>query len=193
VRPWKQADADPVRLVQEAHQGSPGKRPGTFGMRQALTAVLIVMSEETSAGLRQQVRSRSAAAARAVLDLGSGGGIDVLLSARRVGPSGFAYGMDMTDDMLEFARRNAARAGARKVEFLKGQIEDLRRRRGPPHPRRPGRGRVLRRLHRRRAVPHRVPRRAGGHRVHRRAGHLHPPGGTGYALGRHPRRQARMT
>jgi len=58
-----------------------------------------------------------------VLDLGSGGGIDVLLSARRVGPSGFAWGVDMTDDMLELARANAARAEARNVEFLKGQIE----------------------------------------------------------------------
>jgi arsenite methyltransferase len=60
-----------------------------------------------------------------VLDLGSGGGIDVLLSARRVGPSGFAYGVDMTDEMLTLARANAARAGAGNVEFLKGQIEDL--------------------------------------------------------------------
>jgi protein-tyrosine-phosphatase/2-polyprenyl-3-methyl-5-hydroxy-6-metoxy-1,4-benzoquinol methylase len=60
-----------------------------------------------------------------VLDLGSGGGIDVLLSARRVGPSGFAYGVDMTDDMLALARANAARAGARNVEFLKGEIEAL--------------------------------------------------------------------
>jgi SAM-dependent methyltransferase len=60
-----------------------------------------------------------------VLDLGSGGGIDVLLSARRVGPSGFAYGVDMTDDMLELARANAATAGAGNVEFLKGQIEDV--------------------------------------------------------------------
>ncbi|HSZ41843.1 MAG TPA: arsenite methyltransferase [Trebonia sp.] len=58
-----------------------------------------------------------------VLDLGSGGGIDVLLSARRVGPAGFAYGVDMTDEMLELARANAARAGAANVEFLKGQIE----------------------------------------------------------------------
>jgi len=58
-----------------------------------------------------------------VLDLGSGGGIDVLLSARRVGPSGFAYGVDMTDDMLTLARANAARAGAANVEFLKGEIE----------------------------------------------------------------------
>ena len=60
-----------------------------------------------------------------VLDLGSGGGIDVLLSARRVGPSGFAYGVDMTDDMLDLARRNAAKAGASNVEFRKGEIEDL--------------------------------------------------------------------
>lgn len=58
-----------------------------------------------------------------VLDLGSGGGIDVLLSARRVGPSGFAYGLDMTDDMLELARANAAKAGAANVEFLKGDIK----------------------------------------------------------------------
>jgi SAM-dependent methyltransferase len=58
-----------------------------------------------------------------VLDLGSGGGIDVLLSARRVGPSGHAYGVDMTDEMLALARGNAARAGAGNVTFLKGQIE----------------------------------------------------------------------
>jgi arsenite methyltransferase len=60
-----------------------------------------------------------------VLDLGSGGGIDVLLSARRVGPSGFVYGVDMTDDMLELARANAAKAGAHNVEFRKGEIEAL--------------------------------------------------------------------
>jgi SAM-dependent methyltransferase len=60
-----------------------------------------------------------------VLDLGSGGGIDVLLSARRVGPSGFTYGVDMTDEMLDLARANAARAGVANVEFRKGHIEDL--------------------------------------------------------------------
>ncbi len=60
-----------------------------------------------------------------VLDLGSGGGIDVLLSARRVGPTGFAYGVDMTDEMLALARSNAARSGAANVEFLKGRIEDV--------------------------------------------------------------------
>jgi arsenite methyltransferase len=62
-------------------------------------------------------------AGETVLDLGSGGGIDVLLSARRVGPTGKAYGLDMTDEMLDLARRNAAEAGATNVEFIKGQIE----------------------------------------------------------------------
>ena len=60
-----------------------------------------------------------------VLDLGSGGGIDVLLSARRVGPSGKAYGLDMTDEMLALARSNAAKEGAENVEFLKGEIEAI--------------------------------------------------------------------
>ena len=60
-----------------------------------------------------------------VLDLGSGGGIDVLLSARRVGPTGKAYGLDMTDDMLDLARRNAAEAGVSNVEFLRGRIEEI--------------------------------------------------------------------
>ena len=60
-----------------------------------------------------------------VLDLGSGGGIDVLLSAHRVGPSGKAYGLDMTDDMLALARDNQRKAGRRNVEFLKGEIEHI--------------------------------------------------------------------
>lgn len=60
-----------------------------------------------------------------VLDLGSGGGIDVLLSARRVGPTGKAYGLDMTDDMLALAKRNAAEAGVSNVEFLRGRIEEI--------------------------------------------------------------------
>ncbi len=59
------------------------------------------------------------------MDLGSGGGIDVLLSGRRVGPSGKVYGLDMTDEMLSLARANAARAGAVNVEFLKGHIEAI--------------------------------------------------------------------
>jgi SAM-dependent methyltransferase len=64
-------------------------------------------------------------AGETVLDLGSGGGIDVLLSARRVGPTGKAYGLDMTDEMLDLARRNAAEAAASNVEFLKGSIEAI--------------------------------------------------------------------
>lgn len=60
-----------------------------------------------------------------VLDLGSGGGIDVLLSARRVGPTGKVYGLDMTDEMLALARANQKKAGVENVEFLKGEIEDI--------------------------------------------------------------------
>src|SRR5205807_6503093 len=65
------------------------------------------------------------AAGETVLDLGSGGGIDVLLSAKRVGPSGKAYGLDMTDEMLALARENQRKAGVTNVEFLKGEIEAI--------------------------------------------------------------------
>jgi len=64
-------------------------------------------------------------AGQTVLDLGSGGGIDVLLSARRVGPTGKAYGLDMTDEMLALARENQRKAGVTNVEFLKGEIEKI--------------------------------------------------------------------
>jgi arsenite methyltransferase len=64
-------------------------------------------------------------AGETVLDLGSGGGIDVLLSARRVGPTGKAYGLDMTDEMLALARENQRKAGVANVEFLKGEIENI--------------------------------------------------------------------
>jgi ubiquinone/menaquinone biosynthesis C-methylase UbiE len=64
-------------------------------------------------------------AGETVLDLGSGGGIDVLLSATRVGPSGKAFGLDMTDEMIALARANQAKAGATNVEFLKGEIENI--------------------------------------------------------------------
>src|SRR6266851_2531741 len=60
-----------------------------------------------------------------VLDLGSGGGIDVLLSAKRVGPTGKAYGLDMTDEMLALANENKRKAGAENVEFLRGEIENI--------------------------------------------------------------------
>jgi len=64
-------------------------------------------------------------AGEVVLDLGSGGGIDVLLSARRVGPTGKAYGLDMTDEMLELARENQRKSGLTNVEFLRGEIESI--------------------------------------------------------------------
>src|SRR6185503_13345953 len=60
-----------------------------------------------------------------VLDLGSGGGLDVLLAAQRVGPRGYVYGLDMTDEMLAVARRNAEKAGASNFEFIKGDIENI--------------------------------------------------------------------
>jgi arsenite methyltransferase len=80
---------------------------------------------EASLGCGNPLMVAELNAGETVLDLGSGGGIDVLLSARRVGPTGTAYGLDMTDEMLELARRNASEAGATNVEFLRGQIEDI--------------------------------------------------------------------
>src|ERR1700744_5137798 len=64
-------------------------------------------------------------AGETVLDLGSGGGVDVLLSARRVGPTGKAYGLDMTDEMLALANENKRKSGLENVEFLKGEIENI--------------------------------------------------------------------
>jgi len=80
---------------------------------------------DISLGCGNPTAVASLEAGETVLDLGSGGGIDVLLSARRVGPTGFAYGLDMTDEMLDLARKNAAEAGATNVEFLKGYMEDI--------------------------------------------------------------------
>jgi arsenite methyltransferase len=80
---------------------------------------------EASLGCGNPLMVADLHAGETVLDLGSGGGIDVLLSARRVGPTGKAYGLDMTDEMLDLARRNAADAGATNVEFLRGHIEDI--------------------------------------------------------------------
>jgi len=76
-----------------------------------------------SLGCGNQTAVAELRAGETVLDLGSGGGIDVLLSARRVGPTGFAYGVDMTREMLDLARANASKAGATNVEFLEGRIE----------------------------------------------------------------------
>ncbi|MGH9232003.1 MAG: methyltransferase domain-containing protein [Acidimicrobiales bacterium] len=78
-----------------------------------------------SIGCANPVALASLAEGEVVLDLGSGGGIDVLLSARRVGPAGKAYGVDMTPEMLELARANQAKAGITNAEFLEGRIEDV--------------------------------------------------------------------
>src|SRR5437764_3852845 len=88
-------------------------------------AVLPEQAVLASLGCGNPTALAALAAGETVLDLGSGGGIDVLLSARRVGPTGFAYGLDMTDEMLALARKNAAEQGATNVEFLKGQIEEI--------------------------------------------------------------------
>lgn len=80
---------------------------------------------EASLGCGNPTAVAELRAGERVLDLGSGGGIDVLLSARRVGPTGFAFGVDMTDEMLELAEANKAKAELTNVEFLKGTIEDV--------------------------------------------------------------------
>lgn len=91
----------------------------------AQIAQLPVAAVQASLGCGNPLLVAELAEGERVLDLGSGGGIDVLLSARRVGPTGFAYGVDMTPEMLALARRNAAEAGATNVEFREGTIEDL--------------------------------------------------------------------
>lgn len=91
----------------------------------ATTAGLPIEAVEASLGCGNPAAVAELREGERVLDLGSGGGIDVLLSAKRVGESGFAYGVDMTDEMLDLARENAAKAEATNVEFLKGAIEDV--------------------------------------------------------------------
>ena len=89
------------------------------------TAVLPDTAVLASLGCGNPTALAELKAGETVLDLGSGGGIDVLLSARRVGPTGKAYGLDMTDEMLELARENQRKAGVTNVEFLKGEIENI--------------------------------------------------------------------
>ena len=90
---------------------------------EAQTAGLPAEAMLASLGCGNPTALASLEAGEVVLDLGSGGGIDVFLSARRVGPTGKAYGLDMTDDMLALARENQKKAGVENVEFLKGEIE----------------------------------------------------------------------
>lgn len=91
----------------------------------AQTAELPADALAASLGCGNPTALASLHAGEVVLDLGSGGGIDVLLSAKRVGPTGKAYGVDMTDEMLELARENQRKAGLTNVEFLKGEIEQI--------------------------------------------------------------------
>lgn len=104
-----------------AHEASFGAVLYNAGER----AELPVAAVEASLGCGNPLAVADLDAGDTVLDLGSGGGIDVLLSARRVGATGKAYGLDMTPEMLELARRNADQAGVSNVEFLTGHIEDI--------------------------------------------------------------------
>ena len=105
--------------------GSCGTDPITGDLYDAVTAELPEAALLASLGCGNPTALAELHEGEVVLDLGSGGGIDVLLSARRVGPTGKAFGLDMTDEMLALARENATRAGASNVEFLKGEIENI--------------------------------------------------------------------
>ena len=106
--------------------GSCGCDPVTQDLYQAgETAGLPAEAVQASLGCGNPTALAELRPGEVVLDLGSGGGIDVLLSANRVGPTGKAYGLDMTDDMLELARANARAAGVTNVEFLQGEIEHI--------------------------------------------------------------------
>jgi arsenite methyltransferase len=96
---------------------------GLYGEREAATVPAGAL--EASLGCGNPTALAELRPGETVLDLGSGGGIDVLLAAARVGPAGFAYGLDMTDEMLALAERNRAAAGAGNVRFLKGTIEEI--------------------------------------------------------------------
>ena len=101
---------------------------GDFGRDLYPTADLVDVPEGASSaslGCGNPAAAAELSEGETVLDLGSGAGIDVLLSAKRVGPTGFVYGIDMTDEMLELARKHATEAETRNVEFRKGYIEDI--------------------------------------------------------------------
>src|SRR6476660_1169682 len=106
--------------------GTSGDDPITSNLyTDAQTAVLPAEAVLASLGCGNPTALAELREGEVVLDLGSGGGIDVLLSARRVGQTGKAYGLDMTDEMLALANENKRRAGAANVEFLKGEIENI--------------------------------------------------------------------
>src|SRR6476469_8182167 len=106
--------------------GSSGENPITSNLySEAETAVLPVEAVLASLGCGNPTALADLHEGNVVLDLGSGGGIDVLLSAGRVGPTGKAYGLDMTDEMLALARENQRKAGVENAEFLTGDIEAI--------------------------------------------------------------------
>src|SRR3954470_5843281 len=123
-----------LRVTKGGGNACCGSAPSSAGCVDPITSDLYdagqkgVLPEDAvkaSLGCGNPTALASLAPGETVLDLGSGGGIDVLLSAQRVGPTGYAYGLDMTDEMLALARKNAAEQGAQNVEFLKGQIEAI--------------------------------------------------------------------
>ena len=119
-----------ARAVDEGEAGCCGSGPVEVGFGPTLYSghdhdELPAAALAASLGCGNPTMVAELAPGDTVLDLGSGGGIDVILSARRVGPTGWAYGLDMTDEMVDLARRNAAEAAVGNVEFLKGDIEDV--------------------------------------------------------------------
>ena len=123
-----------LRVVEEQTKGSCCGNDGCCGSGDPITrdlydavttAALPEAAVLASLGCGNPTALAELREGEVVLDLGSGGGIDVLLSAKRVGPTGRAYGLDMTDEMLALALRNAAEVGATNVEFLKGHIEEI--------------------------------------------------------------------
>jgi arsenite methyltransferase len=129
-----QAGAEPSCCASEGASCGCGSSIGRDGATEAFGSQLYSIEEQEALPDAAKLASLGCGNPTAVaelnegetlLDLGSGGGIDVLLSARRVGPTGRAYGLDMTDEMLELARANQRRAGVENVEFLRGTIEEV--------------------------------------------------------------------
>jgi len=117
-----------ARGASECCSATTGDESEVFGAGQYQAGALDALPEEAVAaaiGCADPVALAELEGGEVVVDLGSGGGIDVLLAARRVGPDGYVYGIDMTPEMLELARRNQAQAGVDNVEFREGHIEAL--------------------------------------------------------------------
>lgn len=123
--PASEAPATALKVLESCCGGDETNRFGPGLYESADRGDLPVGAVEASLGCGNPIAVAELREGETVLDLGSGGGIDVLLSAKRVGPTGKAYGLDMTDEMLELARGNAASAGADNVEFIKGDIESI--------------------------------------------------------------------